>query len=121
MNDRRSRHVWEFVETLLGPVIYLGFFGLAYLSGALACALARGIAPVVSNPQAAVSAAVLALALIALMLLGWHMAQGLRLLAKGREDAEDAFMDLVTLTLAMLSALAVVWTALPVATVASAC
>lgn len=121
MNDRRSRHVWEFVETLLGPIIYLGFFGLTYLSGSLVCALSRGNVPAIEDAQTAVGIAVLGLALIALLLLAWHMAKGIRLLARGREDGEELFMGLVTLTLALLSALAVLWTAVPAATVAPTC
>lgn len=121
MNNRRSRHIWEFVETLLGPAIYLGFFGLVYLSGSLVCTLSRGNAPMIDDAQTMIGVTVLVFTLIALVLIGWHVAHGLRLLAKGRDDPEDTFMGLVTLTLAVLSGVAVLWTALPAAAISPTC
>jgi succinate dehydrogenase hydrophobic anchor subunit len=119
--ERGTRHVWDFGETLLGPAIYLVFFGLTYLAGSLACALSRGNMPVLPDAQTAMSIAVAAFTLVALALIGWHMTAGLRLLAKGRKDREEAFLGFVTLTLAALSAIAVVWTALPAAMVPATC
>lgn len=121
MSDQRSRHVWEFIETLLGPAIYLGFFGLVYLAGSFTCVLSRGNAPIMSDPQAAFGLSVGVLTLIALVMIAWFSVKGFRLLAKGREDPEDTFMGLVTLTLASLSALAVIWTAIPTATLPLTC
>ena len=121
MNDRRSRHVWEFIETLLGPAIYLGFFGLIYLAGSFTCAVSRGNAPVVHEPQTVLAVSVFGLTLIPLLMIAWVGANGIRLLDKGREDAEDNFMGIVTLALAGLSAVAVIWTAVPAATVSLTC
>ncbi len=120
-DDRRSRHVWEFVETLLGPAVYLGFFGLTYLAGSLGCALSRGNEPMIADPQTTVRVVVFGLSILALTLIAFIMSNGVRLLDKGREDSEDTFLGLVTLALAVLSALAVIWTALPVATVHASC
>ena len=119
--DRRSHHVRGFVEMLLGPVIYLGFFGLTYLANSLICTLSHGNTPMITDTQAAVNVSVLGLTIAAIVLIGWHLINGFRLVARGREDREDAFMGLVSLTLAMLSALAVLWTALPAATLPPTC
>jgi len=119
--DKRSRHVWEFVATLLGPAIYLGFFGLIYLTNALTCALSRGNSPMIANAQVVLTASAALLALFALLLIAWHATRGLRLLSRERTDTEDNFMGRVTAILAFLSAVAVIWTALPAATVAIAC
>jgi surface polysaccharide O-acyltransferase-like enzyme len=119
--DKRSRHVWEFVETLLGPAIYLGFFGIVYLINSLACALSQGNSPFITDSQTVMTTTVAALALLALLLVARNATHGIGLLANEREDNEDSFMGLVTLTLAFLSALAVVWTALPAATVPLTC
>lgn len=121
MNDRRSRHVREFIGTLLGPAIYLGFFGLIYLAGSLTCALSGGNAPAVRDPQMMLGISVFSLTLIALVMIAWVGANGIRLLDKGREDPEDNFMGIVTLTLAGLSVIAVIWTAVPAATVPVTC
>ncbi|HET6389205.1 hypothetical protein [Hyphomicrobium sp.] len=121
MQNRRSRHVWEFVETLLGPIIYLGFFGLSYFVATLGCVLSRGNEPMIADPQTTVRIAVLVLTFLALAMIARLTKNGVRLLSQGRDDREDTFLGMLTLALAALSALAIIWTALPVATVQQSC
>lgn len=119
--SKRTRHVWEFVETLTGPIVYLGFFGLTYFATSLVCALSRGNAPIVTDAPALIAATTFALALTAILLIALLMGNAGRMLANAGEDKKDGFMGLVTLTLAILSALAVVWTAVPAATLPPTC
>lgn len=119
--SKRTRHIREFVETLLGPAVFLGFFGLAYFAASLACALSGGNDPLVADPAAAASGAVMGLAVVALVLLAIITIDALRRLSGHRGDDQDSFMANLTVALAALSALAVVWTALPAAVSISAC
>lgn len=119
--DKRSRHVWSFVATLLGPAIYLGFFGLIYLTSSLTCALSRGNSPMIASAQLVMTASATVLSLVALLLVAGQATHGVSLLAKERGDSEEYFMGRVTAILAFLSAIAVIWTALPAATVAINC
>lgn len=119
--SKRTRHIREFVETLLGPAIYFGFFGLAYLVASLACALSGGNDPLIAEPAFVISGAVLALALVALLLLATIIVDALRRLSGHDRDQQDTFMAMLTVALAALSALAVIWTAFPAATVMPVC
>jgi hypothetical protein len=121
IEEKESRHVWEFVQALLGPIIYLGFFGLTYLASSFTCALSRGNTPSLSDAQSAISLAVIGLTMASLALIAWHVASFIPLLARGREDPEGYFMGRVSLALALLSAVAVLWTALPAAVLPLAC
>jgi hypothetical protein len=119
--EKASRHVWEFVQTLAGPVIYLGFFGLTYLASSFACALSRDDTPSLSDAQSALCLAVMGLTITSLALIAWHMATFVPLLTERREDPEGSFMGRVSFALALLSAVAVLWTAFPAAVLPLAC
>lgn len=119
--SRRTRHIREFVETLAGPMIYLGFFGLAYLAASLSCALSGGNGALVADPRRAIAVTIAGLTAVALLLLALVIVDASRRLANGREDTEDVFLGMTALALAAVSALAVLWTALPAAAALSVC
>lgn len=119
--SKRTRHIREFVETLTGPVVYLAFFTISYFATSLVCVLSRGEESVVTSPAAVTVAVVLGFALLALLALGKVIADASRLVVREGEDREDVFMGWMTLVLAALSVLAVIWTALPAATIAPVC
>lgn len=119
--SRRARHIREFVETLLGPAVYLGFFGLVYFAASLGCALSGGNDPLVADPASVISGTVLGLALVALLLLAMIIVDALRRLAAGAGDQQDTFLPMLTVALAVFSILAVIWTALPAGMVAATC
>lgn len=113
-SEKRKRHTWEFVETLLGPAIYVLYFVFAYAATAVACALATGANPAL--PDGAASARNVTLALTLLALAGilavalMAMRRISRITACALDD-QDLFLSRLTLALALLSALAVFWTA----------
>lgn len=108
--SKDTRHIWEFVETLAGPAVYLAFFGVLYFLTSMACS--------VDLSRSLVDIAALGLGLVALTLLAAIAVNGWRVRATG---GEDAFLGLTTLILAGLSAVAVIWTVLPAATLDIAC
>ena len=119
--ERRARHIREFVEALAGPAVYLVFFGLIYVAASLVCALSGGNDPIVSEPAAVIGGAILGLTAAALLLLVAIAYEASQRLERHAVDREDTFMALLTLALAALSALAVIWTALPAAVVTAVC
>lgn len=114
--ETRRRHTREFVETLLGPAIYLVYFVMAYGASSVACALGEGSAPMLADGAAVVRNVVLVFTLAALGAVALVAVLAARRLAPSRggnaraEDDQDLFMALLTLALALLSALAILWT-----------
>lgn len=111
--ETRRRHTREFVETLLGPAVYVVYFVLAYGASALSCMLARGTQPLISDGAAAAQNATFALtlgALAAIVMVAVLAARRLAPAGANAEDDQDVFMAILTLALALLSALAVLWT-----------
>ena len=116
--ETRRRHTREFVETMLGPAIYIVYFVLAYAASSVACMLGEGSTPTLPDSAAAVRNAILVLTFAALGTVGLVALFAARRLAPSRgragsgqaEDDQDLFMALLTLALALLSALAILWT-----------
>lgn len=121
--ERRRRHTRELIVALLGPVIYLAFFGFAYLAPSLICALAVGNEPLVTSPVTVTSQTVSALTVVALVLLAILIGYAFRRLGIGdrHRDKQELFLAMLTIALGALSLLAVIWTALPVAAAVSVC
>jgi hypothetical protein len=117
----RRRHIRELLEALAGPAVFLGFFGIVYVLASLTCALSVGNDPLVAEPAAVIAGTVLGLTLVACLLLAVICIDASRRLVEVEKDKEDTFLAMVTLALAALSGLAVLWTALPAATVSSTC
>ena len=116
--ETRRRHTREFVETLLGPAIYVVYFVLAYAASSVACTLGKGSSPTLPDSAAAAQNALLILTFAALGAVAIIALLAARRLAPFRADArqeraednQDLFMALLTLALALLSALAILWT-----------
>ncbi|WP_072396286.1 hypothetical protein [Hyphomicrobium sp. CS1GBMeth3] len=117
----RRRHIREFIEALAGPAVFLSFFGIVYVLISVACSLSVGNDPLVAEPAAVIAGMVLGLTLVAFLLLAIVCIDASRRLVEAENDKEDTFLAKVTLALAALSGLAVLWTALPAATVSSVC
>ena len=110
----RTQHVWEFIETLVGPIVFVAYFGLAYLATTFGCSLAADAAFAVA-PSKAVGVALAALtatALVALAVIAGAAARRVYIPA-AEADEEDVFLAYLTLILAALAAVAVFWTAAP--------
>ena len=109
----RPQHIREFVETMYGPIVFIGYFGLIYLISSVLCALAADPTPplaVSATTAAWVIGALTVTALLALAFLGSTAAR--RLADPGPErDEEDVFLTYVTLCLTLLSVVGVIWTA----------
>lgn len=111
--ETRRRHTREFVETLIGPVVYIIYFVLAYSATTVACSLAQGSVPTIADGPAVARNATFGLTLVALAAISIVSLLAMRRLSPfGRkaEDNQDLFMAILTLALALLSALAVLWT-----------
>lgn len=121
VHHQPSRHVWEFIETLSGPFIYLIFFGLSYLASSLSCALWRTELFVTMSIGEATTGIAIGLAVVALMVLGTLVVKSARMLTIAKGDNEDRFLGMTTFMLAILSALAVVWTMLAAVFVTATC
>lgn len=112
-HDARRRHTREFVETMVGPAVYIVYLMLAYSASAVSCMLALDTEPAVSDGAAAAQIANVVLMLLALSALAGATLLALRrltLLGKAHRDDQDAFMAILAVALALLSALAVLWT-----------
>ena len=109
----RTQHVWEFIETMFGPIVFVGYFGLTYLLSALGCTLAGDRTIAREENEAIMGVSFVALTLIALVALAFIGAAAARHVAspEPQADEEDAFLAYITLCLAALSAVAVLWTA----------
>ena len=109
----RTQHVWEFIETMFGPIVFVGYFGLTYLLSALACTLAGDQTIAREVGEAVVDVAFVVLTLIALVALAFIGAAAARHVASPEQqaDEEEAFLAYITLCLAALSAVALLWTA----------
>ena len=109
----RTQHIREFVETMYGPIVFIGYFGLIYFISSVLCALAADPTPPIAigaTTAAWLTGALTVAALVALAMLGWAASR--QLADPGPEgDAEDVFLAYVTLCLALLSAVATLWTA----------
>ena len=109
----RTQHIREFVETMYGPIVFIGYFGLIYLISSVLCALAADPTPplaVSATTVAWVIGALTVTALLALAFLGSTAAR--RLADPGPEgDEEDVFLTYVSLCLTLLSVVGVIWTA----------
>lgn len=119
--SQRKRHIREFVEALAGPAVFLVFFGAVYTLGSLVCALSVGNDPLVSEPEAVIGGTILGLTLVAFLLFAMISIDASRRLVEAERENEDRFLAILNLALAALSGLAVLWTALPAATVPTAC
>jgi hypothetical protein len=109
----RTQHVWEFIETMFGPIVFVGYFGLTYLLSALGCTLAGDQTIAREENEAIMGVSFVALTLIALVALAFIGAAAARHVAspEPQADEEDAFLAYITLCLAGFSAVAVLWTA----------
>lgn len=111
--ETRRRHTREFVETLIGPAVYVVYFVLAYSASAVACTLSQGTTPTIPDGAATVHNVNFWLTLIALVVITGVVVLALRRLAptaRATENDQDFFLAILTLALALLSALAVMWT-----------
>jgi hypothetical protein len=111
----RTRHIREFVETLSGPIVFVLFFGITYFVSATGCMLHADPTPVLVVSQGAIGVAIFALMVLALLLITLAGVAAARRLSAGSSDQEDRFLAYVTLTLAILSGIAVLWAATPAA------
>ena len=109
----RTQHIREFVETMYGPIVYIGYFGLTYLISSVMCALAADPTSPIAISATALAWAIGALTVTALLALAFLGSAAARQLADpGPEgDDEDVFLAYVTLCLTLLSAVGTIWTA----------
>lgn len=115
----RTQHIWDFVETLAGPVVFIGYFGLGYFLSSLGCMLHADPTPllVVSPEGIGVMLAMLTVAaLVALALVAGAAARRLSPLHAG-PDEERMFLAYLTIALALLAGVGVAWIAAAAATV----
>jgi hypothetical protein len=115
----RTQHVWEFVETLTGPIVFVGYFGLSYLWSSLGCTFAADPTPLLRISEMAVGAVVAVLTAAALVILAViSILAASRILHSTAEgDEEDTFLACITFALAGMSAVAVVWTGVTAASI----
>lgn len=116
--ETRRRHTREFVETMLGPAIYIVYLVLAYAASSVACMLGEGTTPTLPDAATTARNALLVLTVAALGATALVALLAARRLAASKgharnnraENDQDLFMALLTLALALLSALAILWT-----------
>ena len=110
----RTQHIWEFIETLLGPIVFVVYFGLSYLLSSVGCTLAADMAfaPVIN--ATAIAAVLVILTLAAFLALALVAGAAARRLSDpgSHSDEEDTFLAYLTVTLALLSAVGVMWIAI---------
>ena len=109
----RTQHIREFVETMYGPIVFIGYFGLIYLISSVLCALAADPVPPLAVSVTTGAWAIGALTVTALLALAFLGSAAARQLANPRPegDDEDVFLAYVTLCLTLLSAVGTIWTA----------
>jgi hypothetical protein len=105
----RKRHIWEFIETLIGPAVFAAYFGLTYAAVGLIQAERSTLLDVGGLRLALAALTFAALAALVLISVGAVRRRS------GQADKEDDFLANLTLWLALLSILAVLWTALSAA------
>ena len=115
----RTQHIWDFVETLAGPVVFIGYFGLCYFLSSVGCLLHADPSPlvVVSTGGIGVTLAVLTVAaLVGLALIAGAAARRLSPTHAG-PDEERMFLAYLTIALSLLAGVGVAWIAAAAATV----
>jgi hypothetical protein len=113
----RTRLVWEFVGTLLGPAIFIIYFGLSYVVSSVGCMQAVAAKPLIGVSETGLGIFLLSLSgitLAALLAIAWSAKQRLAAQAPPA-DEEQTFFPYVALVLAMLSILATLFVAIAVA------
>lgn len=110
MSALRTRPLADLLRLFIGPGLWFGHFTILYGAEALICT------PPLTSGRAMVwiAAAVTIAVLAALSLFAAMLMRRRALDVRPEEDTGPAFLHAVTLLLAVLSALGVVWTVLPV-------
>lgn len=108
MSAPRTRSLADFLWLLVGPVVWLLHLVVLYGTEALICTPPVGSGRTMMWMGAAAT-------IVALGALGMLAAVSIRRLQDAEEQADTAFLRKTTLLLALLSALGVIWSALPLA------
>lgn len=106
---QRTGSIIPLVAMITGPIVWAAHLFLLYGAATLAC-----LTPDASEPVFRIFAVIVSLAMVAG--LAWFI---IRQAGQLREDSSsERFNAIVTIVLAGLSILAMIWTALPVAVIA---
>lgn len=103
---RRAGSIMPLLVALTGPIAWAAHFSLLYGAATLACLTSDA-----NETAFQIFAAAVTLAMVGG--LSWFVIR--RIGALRSEQAPDRFLDMVAAVLAAISALAIVWTAFPVA------
>jgi hypothetical protein len=116
--NARAQHIWEFVETMYGPIVFIVYFGLVYFISSVLCSLAADPNPPIETSTTTVAWTVGAFTVIALLGLTFLGATASRRLTRpglGR-DEQTYFLAYIALCLTLLSVVGIIWIAATFAT-----
>lgn len=110
---RRQAKTKDIAETLLGPAVYAVYLALTYGTNAVICWLGGGTTPAIAEATAVAQNVTFALTLGALAAIVVVASLAVRVLASAEgtpENGQDIVLAAITLGLAVLSALGLLWT-----------